>query len=121
MTAADQAAESQVAVDFDDTIAVIVDGELVLRRGAIEALSRIKESGYKIMIHSARCWQAWPDTWERVGEMHDFLEENEVPYDGIYMGIGKPAAVAYIDDKAIRFQDNWKEIADWIEFNRGSK
>lgn len=121
MTPADRDAERQVAVDFDDTIATIVGGELVLKEGVIDALRKIQSCGYKVVIHSARCWQAWPDTWERVGEMHDFLEKKRVPYDGIYMGVGKLAAVAYIDDKGIRFKDNWDEIANWLSFQAASK
>lgn len=120
MTPADRDAESQIAVDFDDTIATIIDGKLVAKKGVVEALAKIKSAGYKITIHSARCWQAWPDTWERVAEMHEFLEKNKIPYDGIYMGIGKPAAVAYIDDKAIRFKDNWEDIAEWLAFKARS-
>lgn len=116
MTPADRDAEIQIAVDFDETIVSTIGGQLVLNRGAKEALARIQNAGYKVIIHSARAWAAWPDVWSRVGEMRDFLEDNEVPYDGIYMGTGKPAAVAYVDDKAMRYEDNWKEIADWLIF-----
>jgi histidinol phosphatase-like enzyme len=118
MNQADLDAKRQLAVDFDDTIATTIDGELVLIRGAREALERLRAHGYKIVIHSARAWVAWNDVWDRVGEMHDFLEKEGIPYDGIYMGNGKPAAVAYIDDRAMRFEDNWKEIADWLVFRK---
>jgi hypothetical protein len=44
-----------------------------------------------------------------------FLEEHKIPYDEIDDGTkGKPLADYYIDDKAIRFTDNWVGIAGAI-------
>jgi hypothetical protein len=41
-----------------------------------------------------------------------FLDANDIPYDEIDDGSkGKPGALYYIDDKAIRFEDNWIDIA----------
>jgi hypothetical protein len=46
--------------------------------------------------------------------MRERLDSWGIPYDEIFQGQGKPAAVAYVDDKAIRFDDNWESIVDAI-------
>lgn len=100
-----------VAVDFDDTIVVRVFGTLVPARDCVDALHYLRDAGYKIVIHSARSWQHWPDKEEREREMRELLEKWEIPYDDIYAGEGKPPATAYVDDRGVRFADNWMDIA----------
>jgi hypothetical protein len=47
--------------------------------------------------------------------MKMFLDANDVPYDEIDDGTkGKPFCSLYIDDKGLRFTNNWSEIADWV-------
>jgi len=46
----------------------------------------------------------------------NWLRKNKVPYDDISTPQeGKIFAEYYIDDKGIRFQDNWSEIVSFIE------
>jgi len=110
----DQRIARTVCVDYDDTIAVHVFGTWVPANGVIEQLTRLRYNGYRIIIHSSRGWDKFPDWQERIGEMRANLDSWGVPYDEIHSGQGKPAAAAYVDDKAIRFDDNWKSIVDAI-------
>ena len=103
-----------IAVDFDDTIIVKVFGTLVPAADAIEALHMLRESGYRILIHSARSWNQWPDKDSREQEMVDLLNEWEIPFDEVYVGAGKPPAMAYVDDRGLRFSNNWLDIARLI-------
>ena len=99
-----------IAVDFDDTIVVRVFGTLVPAKDCIEALQVLKDQGYRIIIHSARSWEQWQDRVERENEMVNLLNSWEIPYDEVYAGKGKPPAMAYIDDRGLRFADNWMDI-----------
>jgi hypothetical protein len=38
------------------------------------------------------------------------LEGHDIPYDEVFVGEGKPAATAYIDDNAIRCERNWSGL-----------
>lgn len=112
-----------IAVDFDGTI---VDHKYpaigALKPGVIEALTRFRALGFELIIFSCRGCKWYPELFppEQIArcfaEMKAFLDANQVPYDLIDDGSkGKPFADYYIDDKAIRFQDNWSAIALAIE------
>lgn len=103
--------DKTLAVDFDDTIVVRVFGTLVPAKDCIEALTVLREQGYRIVVHSARSWEHWQDRIERENEMVNLLNHWGVPYDEVYAGKGKPPAMAYIDDRGIRFAENWMDIA----------
>lgn len=119
-----------VAIDFDGTLC---DHEYPaigkIKPGAREALEAIRKSGYRIIIWSCRTCNWATDvfgvdenssTLERkhVQAMIAWLKDNQIPYDEIDDGTkGKPMADIYIDDKAIRFRDNWDEIKSAFEHN----
>jgi len=86
----------RICVDFDGTI---WDGEKIID-GCRFTLITLKKF-YTISIFSAR-----PTEAERQ-QMKDILDRNGVPYDEILPP--KPDAVAYIDDKGIKFE-NWHYI-----------
>lgn len=111
-----------VCVDFDGTI---VDNRYPaigeLKTGVREALTRLKELGFYIIIYSCRTCRWMPQKYppevsERcAAEMKTFLDEQQIPYDEIDDGKkGKPFADYYIDDRAVRFEDNWSEIAEFV-------
>jgi hypothetical protein len=106
--------DRSIAVDFDDTIVVRVFGTLVPAKDCVEALHMLREQGYRILVHSARSWENWQDRIERENEMVNLLNQWEVPYDSVYAGKGKPPALAYIDDRGLRFSNNWMDIARLI-------
>lgn len=119
----------RICVDFDGTLCDFeFPGIGKIKPGAVEALTRFREMGYTIIIYSCRTCH-WDyevfggdpsqPTCERdsVTTMVAWLEANGVPYDEIDDGSkGKPLADFYIDDKAIRFRDNWDEIKSVVEW-----
>jgi hypothetical protein len=80
-----------IAVDFDGTIRDW-DTSLPLE-GAREVLSDLRAAGYYILIHSANN-PDWIENW---------LNDQDIRYDGIWKGTGKPVASIYLDDRGLRF------------------
>ncbi len=89
-------AKPRICVDFDGTI---FDG-IGIFPGCAAALSELRKT-YSVAIFSAR-----PTDAER-RQMVDIMTTNSVPYDEILPP--KPEAVAYIDDKGIRFE-GWDKV-----------
>ena len=88
------------------------------KQGAISALKKLRQSGYKIIIHTARL-----DDTKGISLFVDMLEyikvvlkKNKVPYDSVWYLRGKPRADYYIDDKAIRFE-SWDQTLGVIDAN----
>lgn len=118
-------AQKVVCVDFDKTICDSNFPELgPIMPGAKAALDIIKALGYRIIISSCRsCGWNWEEYYpgqpfklatERPihQAMVDWLKVNDVPYDEIDDGTkGKVSADWYIDDKGIKFNNNWDAIA----------
>ncbi len=114
-----------IVVDLDGTICehrYPAFGEPIA--GAREALQRLKDAGYWIIIHSFRTssWYSQTDEYDpqvnSPESVSDFLEHNQIPFDEIWIQ-DKPLAVAYIDDRGMRLvgdrhHSNWKEIADTL-------
>lgn len=119
--------ERIVAVDFDKTIcnsSYPALGEL--KPGVIEALTKIRALGYWIVIWSCRTCKFHKEVFAPnetldmnrpvIKDMIEYLDIHQVPYDAIDDGTkGKVYAAFYIDDKAIRFENNWSAIAEFIE------
>lgn len=114
-----------ICVDFDGVICQSAyPGLGPLIEGAKEALTMFKALGFQIIISSCRSC-AW--NWDQYyagqpfvyavdrnvhKDMVRFLEENAIPFDVIDDGTkGKVSADYYIDDKGIRFTNNWPELA----------
>lgn len=97
-----------LAIDFDGVIHD-KDHPLVGRRmggpiaDAKEALIRLKQLGYKIIVFSV-----WADKPKVIA---DWMNYYKIPFDEI-TNI-KPQAKYYIDDKAVRFI-NWPDTLKFI-------
>jgi hypothetical protein len=89
--------KARLCVDFDGTI---FDGENIFPN-CITVLTELRRT-YRIAIFSARATDA-----ERQ-QMIEILNESGVPYDEVLPP--KPDAVAFIDDKGVRFQ-SWNTIS----------
>lgn len=110
----------RILVDFDGTIhrfsrgfgdGRIYDNPTDFCR---EALSFLKNEGFEICIFTTRLSkEVNPDTWATNEKfIKQWLNEYDIPYDRITSD--KLLALAYIDDRGIRFSD-WKDTLNILE------
>ena len=102
-----------IGIDFDLTIAGPKSPPYQVGPplpGAKESLEAFKKANHYIMIHSCRS----SDGPRAIKVMTDYLNFFNIPYDSAWDGIGKPDCDFFIDDKAIRFENNWPEIQERI-------
>jgi hydroxymethylpyrimidine pyrophosphatase-like HAD family hydrolase len=71
-----------------------------VKEGAIEALSKVRQAGFKIEILTARRTQDFNVTI-------DWLHINKVPFDYLY--VDKPRAKLYVDDRGYYFKGTWSD------------
>jgi len=99
-----------VAIDLDGTILQITDDINVLGdpiSGASEVVAKLKEEGYTIIIHTVRGNRKdIADHLKYHGIIYDYINYN--PRQPVGANPGKPLAAAYVDDKAVRFDGDWK-------------
>lgn len=99
-----------LAIDFDGTICEHEFpriGEVKL--GAVKAIQALDKAGFRIVIHTCRVNPELDVDGKRLKETEAWLKEQEIPYDEIWMGKGKPIASVYIGDTYIAFQ-NWAQV-----------
>ncbi len=104
-----------IGVDFDGTIVQHEYPEIgPIKPGAKEALKAFKKAGHQIFIWTCR-------HGEEEREVRQFLLKNNIPFDtintpipGSDLGTRKIYADIYIDDKGLRFDDNWDELRKLI-------
>jgi len=73
--------------------------------GSVEFVNELAEKGYRIIIYTARLS---PASNPRHGEQQialkyitDWLDKHNFRWHDIYVGLGKPQAIAYVDDRAV--------------------
>ncbi len=107
-------------IDFDGTLCKFAFPDVgEIQPNVKQALETLKKAGYTIKIHSCRTATYWGDESERrthIAMIQNFMQEHELPYDELIMNIrtDKPIADVYIDDRAIRYDNNWLEIAKML-------
>jgi len=119
--------ENRIVVDLDDTL---IDLEWPniggWKPGAIRGLKKLLEAGYEVMILSTRFAECEIDevTFRDVlelesekQEIREMLDDAGLQEVKIWDKTWKPGAVAYIDDKAIRYRGrpaDWDIISDTL-------
>lgn len=95
-----------LGVDFDGTIVENkFPGIGKMKPDADRVLKALSKSGFKIVIHTCR---ANPELGEDkskkyIEDMEKWLKDNEIPYDDIWKGVGKPLVHLFVDDNALPF------------------
>lgn len=110
----------RICIDLDGTLCELrKNGEtyadVAAKPGAAEMVRRLHDAGHTIIIHTARNMGSTGHNvgkaLKNVGKITlDWLEKNGIVYDEIFFG--KPNADITIDDRVIRFQDNWAEMTE---------
>lgn len=106
------------AVDMDNTILSRPDdrnydtfGDPL--PGAVDALKKLKDMGWRISIYTARMDGLEDDEAEHLANrIEKVMDQAGIPYDDVWVG-RKPRADIFIDDKAIEFDGSWEDtVAD---------
>jgi phosphoglycolate phosphatase-like HAD superfamily hydrolase len=110
--------QKTLGLDFDGTICQkqsYGDGLIYQTPtdGAVEAIKKLKDAGYKLVVFTTRLN---PDfggdiVWKHK-QIVEWLQKYGIPYDEVTNH--KPEAMAYIDDRAVRFQGNWLSITNYF-------
>ena len=113
--------EKVAVIDFDGTLCEFQFPDVGPPQPHVRrAFETIRKAGYKIKIHSCRTATYWGGDSERthhIGAIYGFMTEHDLPYDEIIVSptMDKPIAEAYIDDRAITYENNWLEIAEALK------
>ena len=99
-----------LAIDLDGVIAQLgANGYFVPTlahtkpiEGAAAAVRALIDAGWTVVIFTTRA-----DSRDRRAQVMQWLDIYDIPYHDVTNE--KPAAIAYIDDRAIRF-DNWTQM-----------
>lgn len=114
-----------IAVDLDgvlfkvywgDETGMVFDvnefGEVV--PGARVSMKALKKAGFYLIVHTCRTnpelnrtVQCPATELQKIVELK--LKEEDIPFDEVFAGVGKPVAAVYIDDRAIRFK-SWSDV-----------
>lgn len=112
-----EALSKTVAVDFDGVLHPYTQGWVGSKpdneppmEGAIQFLIDLKDRGYRIVVFSTRCNHPegltgvtdWLNEWGLLRYIEDIT-------------CNKPAAVAYVDDRAVPFTGLWNPVIDHVE------
>lgn len=100
----------QIIIDMDGTICTeerTYSRSLAKpNKDAIDSVNQLYDEGHTILIYTARTWMEFEMT-------SHWLKQNEIKYHQLLMG--KPIGDVWIDDRALPFKDNWKEIMDHLQ------
>jgi hypothetical protein len=95
-----------VALDWDGTLAQSVFPECGdLLPGAVEFVKRLQRRGFTVVIHSCRA-----------GYLRDAIQNklDEAGLRNVEISVEKPQAVAYVDDRGVRFQGDFEAAFDAV-------
>ena len=108
-------AEGIILIDFDGTIAPFgpLFEEMEPLPQAIETIKDFQQHGFKVIIFTSRLSPIWLDSvgqtaFQHIDYITKYLDKYGVILDGFTAQ--KIPAVAMIDDKAYRYDNNWDEL-----------
>lgn len=110
--------EKIAIIDFDGTLCEFQFPNVgPIKPNVKEALETLKKTGYTIKIHSCRTATYWGRPDERILHIEsilNFMYKHHLVFDELITDplMNKPIADVYIDDRAIRYENNWLEIAN---------
>jgi len=113
--------KKRIMIDFDGVIHSYdngwqggkIYGKVI--EGTKEAIDSLKDKGFEIVIFTTRASNTHninPKSEQLVSDMENWLNTNNIYFDKITSE--KLGAVVYIDDRAIRFENNWNDIIEKI-------
>lgn len=110
----------RICIDLDGTICDLrkpgqTYADVLPKPGAREKIKSLHDAGHTIIIYTARNMGS---TGHNIGKVlknvgqitFEWLAKHEIVYDEIFFG--KPNADITIDDRVIRFENNWPEITN---------
>ena len=110
----------RICIDLDGTICEIRQKDqsymdVKVKPGAKEMIHLLRAAGHTIIIHTARNMGS---SGHNVGKAlknvgyvtFEWIKKNGIEYDEIFFG--KPNADITIDDRVIRFQNNWQDMTE---------
>ena len=108
----------RICIDMDGTICdTKKPGEsyenVQPKENAIEILKKLKEEGHYIIIYSSRHMVTCNNNLGQITAkqshiFYDWFKKYGIEYDELWFG--KPLADIYIDDKALKYEENWVDI-----------
>lgn len=96
-----------VALDWDDTLVDVRTQEWL--PDALDALKRLLRDGHTVIVHTCRA--NWP---EGLASVETKLAQAGVAGATVWTEPGKPHADVYVDDRAVRFDGDWRPVVDLI-------
>lgn len=114
--------EKQIAIDFDGVIHKnskgFHDGTVydIPIEGAFDAIKKLRTKGYSIVIFSAKAKPDRPLVNGKTGAelIEEWLDNYQMLSYIKEVTSEKPRAIAYIDDRAVRFT-NWPDVLTTLE------
>lgn len=109
-----------IVMDIDDTLSfantynnVDVYADAIPNRELISVMQKMATQGYKFILHTARGWISCKEDVKAAEEKYrkqieTWLHKHNVPYDSLIFG--KPYAIWYVDDKALRPEEFIKKF-----------
>lgn len=98
-----------IGVDLDGTLAQTEYPDFKLEYpigGAVDAVRKLHDEGWKITIFTARPWSDYQ-------KIEEWLDSWAIPHRRIICG--KPLFKYLIDDRNIEFNGNWTEVLEKVK------